>query len=40
MGEQVAFEIFRFEDGYIAEHLDVMESIAKNSSWANQNGKF
>ena len=40
-GEQVAFDIFRFdEDGLIAEHWDVMEAIAEKSTWANQNGKF
>ena len=40
-GEQVAFDIFRFdEDGLIAEHWDVMEPIADPSAWQNQNGKF
>ena len=40
-GEQVAFDIFRFdEEGLIAEHWDVMETIAEKSTWANQNGKF
>lgn len=40
-GEQVAFDIFRFdEDGLIAEHWDVMETIADPSAWQNQNGKF
>ena len=40
-GEQVAFDIFRFdEDGKIAEHWDVMETIADQSTWQNQNGKF
>ena len=40
-GEQVAFDIFRFdEDGLIAEHWDVMETLAEKSTWANQNGKF
>ena len=40
-GEQVAFDIFRFdENGKIAEHWDVMETIADQSTWQNQNGKF
>ena len=40
-GEQVAFDIFRFdEDGKIAELWDVMETIADQSIWQNQNGKF
>ena len=40
-GEQVAFDIFRFdEDGKIAEHWDVMETIADQATWQNQNGKF
>ena len=40
-GEQVAFDIFRFDaDGKIAEHWDVMETIADPSTWQNQNGKF
>lgn len=40
-GEQVAFDIFRFDkDGLIAEHWDVMETIADKSTWQNQNGKF
>ena len=40
-GEQIAFDIFRFgENGKIAEHWDVMETIADQSTWQNQNGKF
>lgn len=40
-GDQVAFDIFRFdENGKIAEHWDVMETIADKSTWANDNGKF
>ena len=40
-GEQVAFDLFRFdENGKIAEHWDVMETIADQSTWQNQNGKF
>lgn len=40
-GEQVAFDIFRFDaDGKIAEHWNVMETIADKAAWQNQNGKF
>ena len=40
-GEQVAFDIFRFDaNGKIAEHWDVMETIADESTWQNKNGKF
>jgi len=40
-GEQVAFDIFRFDtDGKIAEHWDVMETLADKATWQNQNGKF
>ena len=40
-GEQVAFDIFRIdENGKIAEHWDVMETIADEATWRNQNGKF
>lgn len=40
-GEQVAFDIFRFDEaGKIAEHWDVMETIAEKGTWQNQNGKF
>ena len=28
------------EDGKIAEHWDVMETIADKETWANENGKF
>lgn len=41
VGEQVALDIFRFDaEGRIAEHWDVMETIAERSAWQNQNGKF
>lgn len=41
VGEQVAFNIFRFDaDGKIAEHWNIMETIAEKSTWQNQNGKF
>ena len=40
-GEQVGFDVFRFdEDGKIAEHWDVMETLADKATWANENGKF
>ena len=32
--------LFRVENGKIAEHRDVMETIADKSTWQNQNGKF
>lgn len=34
------YDLWRVEDGKIAEHWDVMETIADSSTWANQNGKF
>lgn len=34
------YDLFRVEDGKIAEHWDVMETIAEESAWQNQNGKF
>ena len=34
------YDLWRVESGKIAEHWDVMESIAEQSTWANQNGKF
>ena len=33
-------DLFRVENGYIAEHWDVMEPLAEKSTWANDNGKF
>lgn len=30
----------RVENGRIAEHGDVMETIADEATWQNQNGKF
>ena len=40
-GEQVGFDVFRFDaDGKVAEHWDVMETLADKSTWANENGKF
>ena len=34
------YDLWRVEDGKIAEHWDVMETIAERSAWANENGKF
>ena len=34
------YDLWRVENGKIAEHWDVMETIAEKSTWANQNGKF
>ena len=34
------YDLWRVEDGRIAEHWDVMETIADKSTWANENGKF
>ena len=34
------YDLFRVEDGKIAEHWDVMEPLAPRDTWANENGKF
>jgi len=34
------YDLFRVENGKIAEHWDVMETIADKSTWQNENGKF
>lgn len=34
------YDLWRVENGKIAEHWDVMETIAERSTWQNQNGKF
>lgn len=34
------YDLWRVEDGKIAEHWDVMETIADQSTWQNDNGKF
>lgn len=34
------YDLWRVEDGKIAEHWDVMETIAERSTWTNENGKF
>lgn len=34
------YDLWRVEDGKIAEHWDVMATIPEASEWANDNGKF
>ncbi len=34
------YDLWRVENGKIAEHWDVMETIAAEDTWANDNGKF
>lgn len=34
------YDLWRVEDGYIAEHWDVMEIILPKDAWQNENGKF
>lgn len=34
------YDLWRVENGKIVEHWDVMETIADESTWQNQNGKF
>ena len=34
------YDLFRVEDGKIAEHWDVMETLAAEDTWQNRNGKF
>lgn len=34
------YDLFRVENGKIAEHWDVIEPIAAKESWKNNNGKF
>ena len=34
------YDLWRVENGKIAEHWDVMETIAEKSTWQNQNGNF
>ena len=34
------YDLWRVENGKIAEHWNVMETIADKSTWQNQNGKF
>ena len=40
-GKHVAFyDLFRVQDGKIAEHWDTIEAIPPRSEWKNANGKF
>jgi predicted SnoaL-like aldol condensation-catalyzing enzyme len=39
-GPRTGFDVFRFEDGKIEEHWDVVETIPPASEWKHQNGKF
>lgn len=34
------FDLFRVENGKIAEHWDTLETIPPETEWQNQNGKF
>ena len=34
------YDLWRVVNGKIAEHWDVMETIADQSTWQNENGKF
>ena len=34
------YDLWRIENGKVAEHWDVMETIADKDTWHNQNGKF
>lgn len=34
------YDLWRVEDGKVAEHWDVMETIADSADWQNENGKF
>jgi predicted SnoaL-like aldol condensation-catalyzing enzyme len=34
------YDLWRVKGGKIAEHWDVMETIAERDTWANENGKF
>ncbi len=34
------YDLWRVENGKIAEHWDIMETILDKSKWANSNGKF
>lgn len=34
------YDLWRVENGFIAEHWDVMEEVLPKDKWANTNGKF
>jgi predicted SnoaL-like aldol condensation-catalyzing enzyme len=38
--EAAIFDMFRVEDGHVAEHWDVIEAIPPRGEWKNDNGKF
>ena len=41
LGEHSSFyDLFRIEDGKIAEHWDTIETIMPRDKWQNDNGKF
>lgn len=41
MGQPTAYyDLFRVENGKIAEHWDTVDAIPSKDKWANQNGKF
>jgi predicted SnoaL-like aldol condensation-catalyzing enzyme len=34
------YDLFRIENGKIAEHWDTLEAIPSRNQWKNSNGKF
>ena len=38
--KKTSMTLYRVENGFIAEHWDVMETLADKDTWQNQNGKF
>lgn len=34
------YDLFRFSEGKIVEHLDTTEAVPPRSEWKNENGKF
>jgi predicted SnoaL-like aldol condensation-catalyzing enzyme len=34
------FDLFRVQNGKIAEHWDIIETIPPKAEWKNGNGKF
>ena len=40
-GKSVSFyDLFRVENGKIAEHWDIIENLIPKDQWKNNNGKF
>jgi predicted SnoaL-like aldol condensation-catalyzing enzyme len=40
-GKPIAlYDLYRIENGKIAEHWDVLEEIPARETWKNPNGKF